>query len=235
MASQDFARRLLSPAGLALALLAGCAGFAAPALAVLVSEGGSFGANTLTRDTATGLRWLDLTLSLNRTYAQIAQELGPGGDFAGYRFATGNEVEELWENAGIDTSTSLFVAQNHQPVSALAALVGQTGSNGNCGSGCTYFYTEGWYWNGDPPPVNFLAYAEMAWFDNSAGLSGSYPQAPIGRTLTPTSLNDTAKATRGAWLIEVPEPSAAAIAGAAACTIAVLARRRARRSSRDAH
>jgi hypothetical protein len=221
--------RIVRNTALSVVVLVLLAAAVPPARAALVAESSDFGANTVTRDTATGLGWLDLTLTLNRTYASIYAAMGPGEEFDGYRFATGNEVDELWENAGIDASSSLYDPANYAPVVALAQLVGQTGANGNCGSGCTSFYTEGYIFSGDPPPAMFLSYAEMIWFDNTTGLNPSHPLAPIARVGFPTSTNDTAKATRGAWLVQTPEPDAVVASGVAAAVLAgVRARRRPR-------
>ena len=51
-----------------------------------------YGADSITLDTETGLRWLDVPISLNRSYNDVAAQFGAGGDFEGYRFATPSEV-----------------------------------------------------------------------------------------------------------------------------------------------
>ena len=212
--------------GVTLALLVSGAG---PAPADLLSENGAFGADTLTRDTASGLRWLDLTLSTNRSYGEVLAELGPGGVFEGYRFGTGDEVATLFEDAGIDVGTGLFVPENYDPIVALTALIGQTGEE-SCGSGCTFAIARGWYDSGGPTPSIFF-YMTLSWFDNSAPLSTNYPQAPIGRVLSSTTFNDAALPTRGAWLVEAPEPAPAVLARVATFALAAAAscRRGARR------
>jgi hypothetical protein len=199
-----------------------------PTVAELVSEGGDFGPDTLTRDTESGLRWLDVTLSTNRSYSQILAELEPGGLFEGYRLGTGNEVDALWEHAGINRGNGGWLPENYDPMVALAALVGQTSSEGNCGTGCTFFETKGWVDSGDPVP-EFVSAANIRWFDNSAPLTTSptYPQAPIGSALF-SAHSDAASALRGAWLIEVPEPSASLGATTAFAVVAALASRRGR-------
>ncbi|HSJ96574.1 MAG TPA: hypothetical protein VLC53_05865, partial [Myxococcota bacterium] len=125
---------------------------AAPASAELVSESSEFGEDTITHDTETGLRWLDLTESIIHSYAAILTGFDAGGEFEGYRFATDEEVATLWVNAGIDTTVRSFVPQNYDPVVALAELVGQTGDGGNCGTGCTFFFSQAWYDSGSPAP-----------------------------------------------------------------------------------
>lgn len=56
----------------------------------------------LTFDASTGLEWLDLTVTEGRSFDDIVgndgtDELGPGGDFEGFRHATGSEVTG-WQN-----------------------------------------------------------------------------------------------------------------------------------------
>ena len=57
----------------------------------------------ITLDPNTGLRWLDVTSSVNRSYEDVTLNLVPGGDFYGYRYATAPEVAQLFTNAGIVT------------------------------------------------------------------------------------------------------------------------------------
>jgi hypothetical protein len=221
------ARRLLQStrfATLAFAILLAGAG---PTRADLVSQGGDFGADTLTLDTVSGLRWLDLTLSTNHSYAQILAELQPGGLFDGYRLGEGSEVTDFWENAGVDTGTSLWIPANYAPIVALTALVGQTSSSGNCGSGCSFFETKGWIDNGNPP-VSFssLSAANLRWFDNDPPqtTSVSFPQDEIGSAIFSTH-SDSASPTRGAWLVEAPEPAAVTLGALAVGALAAIGAR----------
>jgi hypothetical protein len=214
------ARVVLSLASASLLLAA-----AQHAPAALLSESSSFGPGTITHDTVSGLRWLDLSLTTGRSYAAIVAALA-GGDLAGYRLARDEEVVELWQHAAIDTGEiGDFVPQNHAPVVALAGLLGgPLSSNGNCGDGCSFFFTQGWIWSGHPIPAS-LTTASLAWWDNSAPLNPGYPHAPIGRAAFGNT-TDTAAATIGAWLVEVPEPAAGALAPAAALALGALAGRR---------
>jgi hypothetical protein len=216
--------RTLRPTASAIAVLLALAG---PSAAELISEDSDFGVGTITLDTSTGLRWLDVPLTTGHTYDEIVTFFQPGGELEGYRLATQDEVEELFVNAGIDISTTEWVPQNHDPNAALAALVGQTGSNGNCGAGCTFNYTQGWVYSGDPPPVDDKRIGVLQWFDNTAGLNPTLPQAPIGRSLPRSGTVSPYSGGRGAWLVQVPEPAGAALASAVA--LALLARGRSAR------
>jgi hypothetical protein len=200
-----------------------------PSLAVLVSEDSDFGADTITHDSETDLRWLDLTLSTGFSYVNLLAELEAGGDFEGYRLATRAEVQELWLNAGIDLSTNDFVEVNYDPIVALTALIGQTGTDG-CGTGCSILFTQGWTDN-EAPPVAPIRIATLAWIDNTAGVHPSLPQAPVGRASV-GGTSSPSSPLRGAWLVQAPEASAAALGSSAALALGVLALSRSARSAR---
>ena len=59
-----------------------------------------FGPDSITLDSRTGLAWLDLTFTTNLSYNQLVTGLQPGGRFAGFRFATPDEVLSLYTSAG---------------------------------------------------------------------------------------------------------------------------------------
>jgi hypothetical protein len=52
-------------------------------------------------DTDTGLTWLPLTDTLDMSFLQVSAQLGPGGEFAGFSYATVAQVEQLWIDAGV--------------------------------------------------------------------------------------------------------------------------------------
>jgi len=69
-----------------------------------------FGADSVTIDSATGIKWLDLTESLGRSFndltgndADTSNEFVTGGDFAGWAYATHEQVNTLFINAGLRT------------------------------------------------------------------------------------------------------------------------------------
>ena len=79
---------------------------------------------------------MDLTKSLNRSYNDLigndgTNEFLAGGNFAGFRYATEQEVITLWTHAGITTDSAGAVAANSNSVTieVFAALVGFTGFN----------------------------------------------------------------------------------------------------------
>jgi hypothetical protein len=60
-----------------------------------------FGTGAITFDTVSGLRWLDLTHTLHASYNQTEAQLGTGGTFDGFRFASRTEFEQLLNSQGI--------------------------------------------------------------------------------------------------------------------------------------
>lgn len=51
--------------------------------------------NTYFTDTETGLNWLDVTATVNRSYNDISGQFVAGGEFYGWRYATSNEFNSL--------------------------------------------------------------------------------------------------------------------------------------------
>ena len=66
----------------------------------------TFGKGALTLDTQTGLRFLDLTITRNASFAQVSAQLAAGSRYAGYRYATLPEVLSLFADAGLAVTTS---------------------------------------------------------------------------------------------------------------------------------
>src|SRR6516165_3756551 len=86
----------------------------APAKANLIpATNPSFGANSLTIDTGTGIAWLNLTASAGLSYQQVLADTQPGGIFYGFRFATDQEVLNLYSSAGFTTG---FYPSSSQPI-----------------------------------------------------------------------------------------------------------------------
>jgi hypothetical protein len=70
---------------LAFAAAAVAAPTSAPAGLIPLDSG--FGPHTIIRDTSSGLDWLNLSVSRNRSTAEIADDLLPGHRFDGFRYA----------------------------------------------------------------------------------------------------------------------------------------------------
>jgi len=160
-----------------------------------------FGVDSITRDTATGLEWLDVSLTLNRTWN------GAESEFAtyGFRHATQIEVGELVANAGIpgiDTGSS---AANYAPITAfqdlvscLAAYYEPTGQDD-----CT---TKGW------ASTEIAGRAELSWAQRNNATGTAYVIVNSNNKIDGSSLDTYKHPTVGHWMVRttvVPIPAAA--------------------------
>jgi len=89
----------------------------------------SAGDGLVTRDTATALDWLDLTLTTNLSVNAV---LGGAGGWlpAGWRYATDPEVLSLWFNGGIVEIGLAGSPANLPGITLLIGLLGETLSGG---------------------------------------------------------------------------------------------------------
>ena len=81
---------------------------------------------TYLTDTTSGLDWLDVTASVNRSYNDVSSQFGVGGDFAGWRYATGLEFNGLvghWTGVMPSGNVSPWVADAGD---GLVAALGST-------------------------------------------------------------------------------------------------------------
>ena len=85
------------------------------------------GDNAITRDTTTGLDWLDLTATVGRSFNDVSRNLYLGGDFECFRHATFNEVFSLLTSVGWPViGSNIFHPDAYQPLSLLQSLIGVT-------------------------------------------------------------------------------------------------------------
>jgi hypothetical protein len=76
--------------------------FSTHSLAALeVKDDPDHGPASIIYDPSTGLEWLELTFSVNRSYSDVSSQFEAGGDFEGFRHATVEEVLALISEAGI--------------------------------------------------------------------------------------------------------------------------------------
>ncbi|ARN74886.1 hypothetical protein [Oceanicoccus sagamiensis] len=66
---------------------------------------------SITRDTSTGLDWLDLTETNGRSYVDVSGKLGEGQEFDGWRYASVDEAQALWKNFGISSGTMVSISR----------------------------------------------------------------------------------------------------------------------------
>jgi hypothetical protein len=108
-----------------LFLLLGICFMSGSTLAVLIEQDWKVpGDKLLTVDTATGLKWLDITQTLNQSYDAVSAKLVAGQPLAGFKYATLDEIVKFWSDAGIPDINMGFTAANYEPVLALEKLVG---------------------------------------------------------------------------------------------------------------
>ncbi|MCR9096422.1 MAG: PEP-CTERM sorting domain-containing protein [bacterium] len=196
-------------------------------------------ARNITHDASTGLDWLDLTVTEGRSFDDIVgndgtDELGPGGDFEGFRYATAFEVTG-WQNG--PQANSLYA--NFSFASSFASIGGfplvrdfmsylGCATGANCGS---HGFVQGVCVADDTESSPRWARIEASIsqgndFGSVTGCSFTSPQ-----TASPT--NDSA-GSYGHFLVRVPEPAtglmlATGIGGLAVLAHATTDRRRSRR------
>lgn len=88
------------------------------------------GDGLLTLDTATGLQWLDVTVTQGLSWNAVTSQLGEGGRFTGFRRPSEAELATFWADAGIPDVVSAGATPtvaNFGPVGALQQLWGNLG------------------------------------------------------------------------------------------------------------
>ncbi|MBI4889564.1 MAG: hypothetical protein HY821_02995, partial [Acidobacteria bacterium] len=69
--------------------------------ALIEADWNVLGDKAILQDTSSGLEWLDLNKTAGQSYSFVAANLGLGGLFSGFRYATPAELHGLFVNAGI--------------------------------------------------------------------------------------------------------------------------------------
>ncbi|MBV1877667.1 MAG: PEP-CTERM sorting domain-containing protein [Pseudomonadales bacterium] len=94
-----------------------------------------FGIDSITYDSDQGLGFLDLTFTKARAFIDVANELGTGGDFEGFRYATEVEVISLINNYGFNPAAVAGAKRigntGVDQLSGLVSLLGTTDSLDN--------------------------------------------------------------------------------------------------------
>jgi hypothetical protein len=112
-------------AGLLLVWLFLCSTPSVAQAALISVDYAASGDGLITRDTATGLDWLDLTETAGLSYSGVLSTSFVTMD--GFRYATETEVGQLFTNAGgSPTATVVFTSGNFEPARLLLNLMGCT-------------------------------------------------------------------------------------------------------------
>lgn len=163
--------------------------------ALLEVDHPTFGVKALTLDTSSQLAWLDLTCSLNYSFLQAEAATQPGGVFQGFRHATSEEIEGLFNHAGL--VNHMLYADPAPVVTSFFALVGTTSFDGGpetFGISATPM-AGNVRWVGG---VDYVSANGVGFYSVSVGVVG------YGET--------TAFPTVGNWLVTaVPEPTSATL------------------------
>jgi hypothetical protein len=179
----------------------------------LVSPGDAL----LTRDTATGLDWLDLTLTTGLTYAQANTQFGGQG----FRHATLTEVAQLFTAAGVSSFSQTWTTQNLAPAQQLLGLLGCTG---NCTAGSAKF-GQGIADFDTPGSTVLLPYFQVDAGGTVGRAIAAYPTP--GPSKASTSYSNVGNfLVRPSETLPVPEPSTALLVGFALTGLAASRRNR---------
>jgi hypothetical protein len=171
-----------------------------------------------TTDSASGLDWLDVTQTINLSYDNVYSEVSIGGEYAGWRYATLNDLYTLASNyLGITVNDDVgdYYYLNDNTLVGLVGLLGNTLDAGfiiehgyaydeqpNFHQGHDLNFTQGWILETDN--TSTLHMIEGRVMNNEAG--SDYIGAQQGYYFPTSYLN----AQRGSFLIRdsiaVPEP-----------------------------
>ena len=78
----------------------------------------------ITYDDNTKLEWLDLTVTAGISYNTVSSQLGAGGAYEGFRYATSAEISTLWDSFGGDGVYNGWSATNNGIFDIIAPLMG---------------------------------------------------------------------------------------------------------------
>ena len=106
-------------------VLIGASSASQAALINVVDQGDYFS------DTVSGLDWLDVTASADRSYDDVSSQFGVGGDFYGWRYASASEFGAMWDNitgesAGINGPDQASVGERGSEINDVIAMFGDT-------------------------------------------------------------------------------------------------------------
>lgn len=93
--------------------------------AVLIDKGNYF------TDTSSGLDWLDMTPTIGLSYQYVSNQLGLGGDYIGYRYATEAEFNQLLTEASgtrINSNQTYYVQSTPGEMSYIHKLIEMFGT-----------------------------------------------------------------------------------------------------------
>lgn len=154
------------------------------------------GDQKLTLDSISGLEWLDIDQTLNKSYQTVTNSFGVGGTYEGFRYATVAEFQTLLTNAGaLSYSVNSFSSQYYAEVAALQTLLSTSFSSEN-----------------QKASYGILADPAISNFQRRGVDLETLPPNLAGVFISDQT--DFASENKGSWLVRpaaVPEPSAYAV------------------------
>lgn len=192
---------------------------AASAVAALVDRNTTYGYGTATLDTATGLEWLDVSMTWNLSWNAAQTTFASDG----FRHASKRELAELFINAGlsVDTGTS---ASNYGPATDLQLLL-------SCRE---IFNTSTTPWSPQCHSTGFTdfdpvkGWVELAWIERDDALLVAVASVYTNNFIDGAALDTYAHPALGHWMVRsvtpIPEPSTWALLGLGLAGVGVSAR-----------
>ncbi len=163
----------------------------------------SSGDNLLTRDTDTGLEWLDLTETMGSTWNQVVTDDSHGFIAQGFYSADITDVTQLFLNAGANYIDEISRDVDYTAALALIKLLGCTDKCNYSDTILTSGVSEGWV--GAPGVKVYDSFAQVSTFS----LKGSFADYEYS-----DNTKDDSYPGVGVWLVRsttVPEPSSLAM------------------------
>jgi len=183
------------------------------------------GDNLITRDTSSGLDWLDLTVTNGMSYNTVSLELISGGSLEGWRYATNTEVTSLWSNWGLDFVEDTFITIPGLDPAVYSAtdIIGDTFNNSFSG-----FTVGAVGMTSDLNPVN-SDYKFIMGVYHVDHHPTQQLTAYMGGSINDTVHIDVANPMQGSYLVQVssvPVPAAAWLFGSGLIGLVGFARRK---------
>jgi hypothetical protein len=176
-------------------------------LSVPDSEGAFAGAGAVTFDDVNNVEWLDLTFSTSRSFNDVSGQFGSGGDFEGWRHATGAELTTLFAAGGF--SPLPFSGSTTQQMGDLIDQLGRThGLSSVWGIPDWNIRAVGLY--DDQLSGGSVGLASLRTFLSDSGMSnGDVATINLGASPdSPTAANWLMRST-----VPIPEPSSLVLLG----------------------
>jgi len=177
---------------LALATLVGALEAKAQLIPLERADWKAPGDGRLILDRKTGLEWSAIAAP-NAPYNDVVTQFGPGGAFEGFRYASTNEVLELWSHAGITVIGGASAAANAGPVGALRSLgMGINDDNASSDSYCGRTGDAG-------PEISGESTHQLLCLVALVG----FPRLPYRAAAASVrgSVKDSTRASLGSWLV----------------------------------